>query len=132
MSFLSESFQWLKESEGAGQLSERAIKCQAGCYRENLLRCTDPMLQYEWVWLQEQLRCLRECQRQPGQIERLGGVARLNALISQSVLFQLLLQNEFSRRDLKPLAARGPVVAAEEAWEITSVQVKRKWGILPA
>jgi hypothetical protein len=26
----------------------------------------------------------------------------------------------------------GPVVAAEEAWEITSVQVKRAWGILPA
>jgi hypothetical protein len=26
----------------------------------------------------------------------------------------------------------GPVVAAEEAWEITSVQVKREWGILTA
>jgi hypothetical protein len=47
------------------------------------------------------------------------------------VLFQLLLQNEFARRGLTPEEPRGPVVAAEEAWEITSVQVKREWGILP-
>ena len=52
--------------------------------------------------------------------------------MSQSVLFQLLLQNEFARRGLAPVERHGPVVAAEEAWEITSVQVKREWGILPA
>jgi hypothetical protein len=132
VSFLSESFQWLQGTHGAAQLSEGTIKCQAGCYRENLARCSDPMLQYEWVWLQEQLRCLQECRQRPEQMERLGGEARLNVLVSQSVLFQLLLQNEFGRRGLKPLAAHGAVVAAEEAWEITSVQVKREWGILPA
>jgi hypothetical protein len=63
---------------------------------------------------------------------RLGGEERLNALVSQSVLFQLLLQNEFARRGLEPLEPPAPVVPAEEAWEITSVQVKREWGILPA
>ena len=62
---------------------------------------------------------------------RVGGEDRLRALVSQSVLFQLLLQNEFARRGLTPEEPRGPVVAAEEAWEITSVQVKREWGILP-
>jgi hypothetical protein len=65
-------------------------------------------------------------------MDRVGGEERLNGLVSQSVLFQLLLQNEFARRGLRPVDHHGPVVAAEEAWEITSVQVKREWGILPA
>ncbi|WP_216902585.1 hypothetical protein [Synechococcus sp. CCY 9618] len=132
MSFLSDAVQLLNAAGGAAGLSEGAIKCHAGCYRENLARCSDPMLQYERVWLQEQLRALRDCQGHPVLMARLGGEQRLNVLVSQSVLFQLLLQNEFARRGLEPLDPPGPVVAAEEAWEITSVQVKREWGILPA
>jgi hypothetical protein len=132
VSFLSEAVQLLQGAGVAAGLSEGAIKCQAGCYRENLARCSDPMLQYEWAWLQEQLRALRDWQSQPAMLARLGGEQRLNGLVSQSVLFQLLLQNEFARRGLEPRDPPGPVVAAEEAWEITSVQVKRDWGILPA
>jgi hypothetical protein len=90
------------------------------------------MLQYERVWLQEQLRALRDCQGHPVLMARAGGEQRLNALVSQTVLFQLLLQNEFARRGLEPLDPPGPVVPAEEAWEITSEQVKRDWGILSA
>lgn len=124
--------QLLKDAGAAAGLSEGAMKCHAGCYRENLSRCSDAMLQYEWVWLQQQLRALRDGQGHPVLMERVGGEERLHGLVSQSVLFQLLLQNEFARRGLAPEAARGPVVAAEEAWEITSVQVKRQWGILPS
>ncbi|KEF42294.1 MAG: hypothetical protein ER33_06325 [Cyanobium sp. CACIAM 14] len=131
MSFLSEAVQHPQGAGGAAGLSEGAIKCQAGCYRENLVRCSDPMLQYEWAWLQQQQRVLRDFQGQPEMMARLGGEQRLNGLVSQSVLFQLLLQNEFARRGLEPRESPGPVVAAEEAWEITSVQVKREWGILP-
>ncbi len=90
------------------------------------------MLQYERAWLQEQLRALRNVQGQPVLMARLGGEERLNGLVSQSVLFQLLVQNEFARRGLAPQEPPAPVVAAEEAWEITSEQVKRDWGILPA
>ena len=132
MSFLSEAMQLLKDAGAAAGLSEGAIKCHAGCYRENLSRCSDAMLQYERVWLQQQLRALRDCQGHPVLMARVGGEGRLNGLVSQGVLFQLLLQNEFARRGLAPLERHGPVVAAEEAWEITSVQVKREWGILPA
>ncbi len=132
MSFLSESVQLHHGVGGVAGLSKGAIKCHASCYRENLARCSDPMLQYERAWLQEQLRALRNVQGQPAQMARLGGEERLNGLVSQSVLFQLLLQNEFARRGLEPREPPAPVVAAEEAWEITSVQVKRDWGILPA
>ncbi len=131
MSFLSDAIQLLRDAGTAAGLSEGAIQCHAGCYRENLSRCNDAMLQYERVWLQQQLRALRDCQGHPVLMARVGGEERLHGLVSQSVLFQLLLQNEFARRGLTPVEPRGPVVAAEEAWEITSVQVKREWGILP-
>jgi len=132
VSFLSEAVQILKDRGGVAGLTEGAIQCHAGCYRENLARASDAMLQYERVWMQQQLRALRDCQGHPALMAQVGGEARLHALISQSVLFQLLLQNEFARRGLIPVETEGPVVAAEEAWEITSVQVKRAWGILPA
>ena len=123
--------QLLREAGTPAGLSEGATQCHAGCYRENLSRCSEAMLQYERVWLQQQLRALRDCEGHPVLMARVGGEDRLRALVSQSVLFQLLLQNEFARRGLTPEEPRGPVVAAEEAWEITSVQVKREWGILP-
>lgn len=131
MSFLSDAIQLLRDAGTTAGLSEGAIQCHAGCYRENLSRCSEAMLQYERVWLQQQLRALRDCEGHPVLMARVGGEDRLRALVSQSVLFQLLLQNEFARRGLTPEEPRGPVVAAEEAWEITSVQVKREWGILP-
>ena len=123
--------QLLRDAGTTAGLSEGAIQCHAGCYRENLSRCSEAMLQYERVWLQQQLRALRYCEGHPVLMARVGGEDRLRALVSQSVLFQLLLQNEFARRGLTPEEPRGPVVAAEEAWEITSVQVKRELGILP-
>ena len=123
--------QLLRDAGTTAGLSEGAIQCHAGCYRENLSRCSEAMLQYERVWLQQQLRALRDCEGHQVLMARVGGEDRLRALVSQSVLFQLLLQNEFARRGLTPEEPRGPVVAAEEAWEITSVQVKREWGILP-
>lgn len=123
--------QLLRDAGTTAGLSEGAIQCHAGCYRENLSRCSEAMLQYERVWLQQQLRALRDCEGHPVLMARVGGEDRLRALVSQSVLFQLLLQNEFARRGLTPEEPRGPVVAAEEAWEITSVQVKLEWWILP-
>ena len=123
--------QLLRDAGTTAGLSEGAIQCHAGCYRENLSRCSEAMLQYERVWLQQQLRALRDCEGHPVLMARVGGEDRLRALVSQSVLFQLLLHNEFARRGLTPEEPRGPVVAAEEALEITSVRVKREWGILP-
>ena len=61
---------------GAGR-SEGAIQCHAGCYRENLSRGSEAMLQYERVWLQQQLRALRDCEGHPVLMARVGGEDRL-------------------------------------------------------
>jgi hypothetical protein len=91
------------------------------------------MLQYEWAWLSENLQRLRDWQSQPQEEDpHSGEIHHLNTLISECVLFQLLLQEEFSRRGLQPRPSHPAVVPSEEAWEITSLQVKRDWGIEPA
>jgi len=132
MSFLSDVLRLLQSADGLQRMSAEALKCHATCYRENLERCTEPMLQYEWAWLRERLAALRSCQGDPALVGRLGGIDHVNLLISEAVLFQLLLQEEFSRRGFTPRAVEAPLVPSEEAWEITSLQVKQDWGIVPA
>jgi hypothetical protein len=132
MSFLSDVLRLLQSSDGPRRLSAEAMKCHASCYRENLRRCTEPMLQYEWAWLQERLAALRSCQGDAALLSRLGGIEQVNLVISECVLFQLLLQEEFGRRRLTPRPVDAPLVPSEEAWEITSLKVKQDWGIVPA
>jgi hypothetical protein len=108
-------------------------------YRENLLHCSEPMLQYEWAWMTGRLAALRHC-RDVGEGGGDGGgdvamacppEGRLEALLSESQLFRTLLLQEFAARGLRPLPARGTVVPSEEAWEITSLSVRQEWGIQP-
>jgi hypothetical protein len=132
MSFLSDVLRLLQSADGLQRLSAEAMKCHAACYRDNLQRCTEPMLQYEWAWLRERLAALRSCQTDASLLSRLGGIENVNLLVSECVLFQLLLQEEFSRRRLTPRAVEAPLVPSEEAWEITSLKVKQDWGIVPA
>lgn len=131
MSFLSDAIRILSSSEGKESLTTETLRCHASCYRENLRSSSDAMLQYEWAWLHENLQRLRHWRHQPGEEPRAYDVLHLNTLISECVLFQLLLQEEFSRRGLRPRSTHPPVIPSEEAWEITSLQVKRDWGIVP-
>jgi hypothetical protein len=132
MSFLSDLLEILRTSGSRHRLSREAMNCHAACYRENLQRCSEPMLQYEWVWVEEHLRELRRAQVDAELSRRLGGRENVNILISECVMAQLILQEEFSRRRLRPKPDHGAVVPSEEAWEITSLRVKQEWGIVPA
>jgi hypothetical protein len=132
MSFLSDVIQILKASGGIDTMTKEAMNCHASCYRENLHSCTDAMLQYEWAWLDEHVQALRRSQLQPEVMTSLGGEENVKILISECVLFQLILQEAFGRRHLSPLGSHAPIVPSEEAWEITSLKVKQDWGIVPA
>lgn len=90
------------------------------------------MVQYEWVWLDEHLQGLRLGQLHPERMSNLGGAGHVYILISECVLFQLILRQELSQRNLIPLRTHAPMVPSEEAWESTSVQVKQECGIVPA
>jgi len=132
MSFLSDVIQILKSSRGINTMSKEAMNTHAACYRENLRGCNDAMLQYEWAWLEEHVQALRRNQLQPELMVSLGGEDNVKILISECVLFQLILQEEFGRRRLTPRGTSAPIVPSEEAWEITSLKVKQDWGIVPA
>ncbi len=132
MSFLSDVIQILKSSGGVTSMTKEAMNCHASCYRENLQRCSEPMLQYEWAWLKQQLDVLRRSRFQPQMLHSLGGEEPMRILTSECVLFQLILQQEFARRQLTPHPCPASIVPSEEAWEITSQQVKEEWGIVPA
>jgi hypothetical protein len=132
MSFLSDVIQILKASGGIDNMKKEAMNCHASCYRDNLHHCNDAMLQYEWAWLEEHVQALRRSQLQPEVMTSLGGVENVKILISECVLFQLILQEEFGRRHLSPLGSHASIVPSEEAWEITSLKVKQDWGIVPA
>lgn len=119
---------WLEQGPRGGQ---------ASWFRDILGQCSDAMLQYEWAWMHGRLSALSQC-----RIDANGDApataasacppeARLTALLTESQLFQTLLLQEFTSRGLRPLPPLGPVVASEEAWEITSASVRQAWGIQP-
>lgn len=102
------------------------LGCQARWYRDNLALCTEAMLQYEWAWMKGRLAALVRCRTDAGRDPQNG---ELQKLLRESRLCHSLLRQEFAGRGLRPRPARGPVVASEEAWEITSSSVRQAWGI---
>ena len=133
---------WLEQRPRGGQASRESLRtsslgCHASWFRDILGQCSEAMLQYEWAWMHGRLSALAQC-----RIDTDGVVpvtpsascppeARLTALLTESQLFQTLLLQEFTSRGLRPQPPRGPVVASEEAWEITSASVRQAWGIQP-
>jgi hypothetical protein len=101
---------------------------QASWYRDNLALCSEAMLQYEWAWMKGRIAALVRCRADaPASQCPQGG--ELERLLRESQLCHSLLRQEFAHRRLRPLPPRGPVVASEEAWEITSSSVRQAWGI---
>jgi|LakMenEpi03Aug12_release.lakeMendotaPanAssembly.Ray.scaffolds.fasta_scaffold192197_3 hypothetical protein len=132
-----------REQCASAGLRSSALGCHATWYRENLGQCNEPMLQYEWAWMNGRLATLRHFQRSgsgPAALAMDARVAdgselsqldpRLAEMLSESQLFRTLLLQEFSSRGLTPLPPQGEVIASEEAWEITSNTVRQEWGIL--
>jgi hypothetical protein len=125
--------------EGGGQecvqgLRSSPLGCHATWYRENLSHCSEAMLQYEWAWMNGRIDALEHCRHEEGSPagdqDTGPEAARLADLLSESQLFLTLLLREFAGRGLRPSAAKGTVIPSEEAWEITSLQVKQDWGIV--
>lgn len=127
---------------GSARLRESALGCHATWYRENLGKCNEPMLQYEWAWMNGRIATLRHFHSSGGGSaarpdargcdgSELGQLdPRLAGLLAESQLFRTLLLQEFSSRGLTPMPPRGTVVDSEQAWEITSTAVRQEWGIL--
>ncbi|MFM7264512.1 MAG: hypothetical protein ACKOZW_02760 [Cyanobium sp.] len=133
---------WLERRPLGGQASQESLRtsslgCHASWFRDNLGQCSNAMLQYEWAWMDGRLAALAQCGGDasigPGAppASPCPPEARLAALLTESQLLQTLLLQEFTSRGLRPLPPLGPVVASEEAWEITSASVRQTWGIQP-
>ncbi|MEB3256018.1 MAG: hypothetical protein VKJ05_06485 [Synechococcaceae cyanobacterium] len=102
------------------------LGCHASWYRDNLALCNEAMLQYEWAWIKGRIATLIRYRADGCRYPQDG---KLERLLHESQRCRSLLRQEFSRRGLRPLPPRGPVVASEEAWEITSCSVRQAWGI---
>lgn len=104
------------------ELRTSSLGCHATWYRENLIQCNEPMLQYEWAWLNGRIDALEHCHDD--------GNGPLGEMLAESQLFRTLLMREFAARGLSPSPPKATVIPSEEAWEITSLRVKEEWGIL--
>jgi hypothetical protein len=117
------------ESRPDGQ-RRAPLGCQASWYRDNLALCSEAMLQYEWAWMKGRIAALVRCRADaPAQARQCPQGGDLERLLGESQLCHSLLRQEFACRGLRPLPPLGPVVASEEAWEITSSSVRQAWGI---
>jgi hypothetical protein len=112
-------------------LRTSSLGCHASWYRENLNHCSEPMLQYEWAWMNGRIVTLGHCRAGEGGELACPPEPRLEEMLSESQLFRTLLLQEFASRGLRPLPPRAAVVPSEEAWEITSASVRQEWGIEP-
>jgi hypothetical protein len=112
-------------------LRDSSLGCHASWYRENLGHCSEPMLQYEWAWMNGRIAALRHCRAGSDDALACPPEPRVEGLLTESQLFRTLLLQEFASRGLRPLPPRGTVVPSEEAWEITSTSVRQEWGIQP-
>ena len=108
------------------------LSCRARWYLDNLQRCNEAMLQYEWAWLVGRIHAL---QAVVPRLERTGphhpaasDADRAASLLSEARLFLSLLLRELAARGVSPAPARGVVIPSEEAWEITSRQIREEWG----
>jgi hypothetical protein len=90
------------------------------------------MLQYEWAWLVGRIHALQavvQRQERAGQPHPAGSDAdRAVCLLGEARLFLSLLLRELAARGVSPAPPRGAVIPSEEAWEITSRQIREEWG----
>jgi hypothetical protein len=109
-------------STAGDELRTSSLGCHATWYRENLGQCNEPMLQYEWAWLNGRIDALEHVQAD--------GKGAFREMLAETQLFRTLLLREFAARGMSPSPPKANVIPSEEAWEITSLRVKEEWGIL--
>ncbi|EDY38928.1 hypothetical protein CPCC7001_1807 [Cyanobium sp. PCC 7001] len=98
-------------------------------FQDELERCTDAMLQYEWAWLERHREDLEQCRFNPTMLEASGGSTHLELLIAQASQYAIQLEELFRQRGLVPSRHSHTVAAAEHAWELSNPGLRAQWGI---
>ncbi len=131
MSHLREIMQRLQARTPTPATPAPVLEQHLSAYGEQLRGCSDPMLHYEWVWLEEHLEGLELCASQPEMCAAAGGAAHVAQLRQESECFLPLLRGEMERRGLAPPRHRHAVVPSEHAWELTHAGIRSAWGLPP-
>ncbi|MEA5424572.1 MULTISPECIES: hypothetical protein [unclassified Synechococcus] len=129
MSHLREIMQRLNAKAPSPATPPAQLEGHLTAYERQLHDCSDSMLQYEAVWLEEHLQGLDLCASKPEMRAAAGGAAHVALLRQESERFISLLHAEMERRELQPARHRAAVVPTEHAWELTNPAIRQAWGI---
>jgi hypothetical protein len=135
MSYLREIMQRLGASRdgGVSKTSSRDSVdpqlLEGAAYRNRLESCSEPMLLYEWTWLELHLEDLRLCLANDEMRKVAGGARHLEALIAAAERNQEQLAAVFAERGLTPRRLPHSVASGEHAWELSNAQLRAQWGL---
>jgi AcrR family transcriptional regulator len=113
--------------EGRGGAAWPAL--QAAEYRRRLETCSEPMLHYEWAWLEQHLQNLELCASNDAMLKVAGGQRHLDGLVAEARQCQHHLRDQFAARGLSPRRLPHSLAAAEHAWELSHPGLRAQWGI---
>jgi len=133
MSYLREIMQQLGAGaeaavqEGRGGAAWPAL--QAADYRRQLAACDEPMLLYEWAWLEQHLQDLQLCGSHAVMLKAAGGQRHLEGLVAEAQQCQQHLREVMAARGLSPRRLPHSLAAGEHAWELSHGGIRAQWGI---
>lgn len=133
MSYLREIMQKLGAGaeaalqEGRGGATWPAL--QAADYRRQLEACSEPMLHYEWAWLEQHLQDLELCASNEAMLKVAGGQRHLDGLLAEARQCRQHLHDQFAALGLTPRRLPHSLAAAEHAWELSHAGLRAQWGI---
>lgn len=142
MSYLREIMQRFQAARSAAPSSEtgaeagrksgadpRRLEEHLAWYGDRLRACSPAMLRYEWAWLEEHIDALELWSSRPEMVAGAAGLARVRALLEESLRFRDLLQERMAAASVEPALHRGTLVPTEHAWELGQPEIRRQWGI---
>lgn len=132
MSYLREIMQRLGAGHPEAAASggeQRWPQLQAAAYGRQLQRCTQPMLLYEWAWLEQHLQDLELCASNEAMLQAAGGQRHLAGLLSEARQCQQLLRQRCAACGLRPRRLPHSLAPGEHAWQLSQPGLRAQWGI---
>lgn len=135
MSYLREIMQKLGAGaeaavqEGRGGAHWPAL--QAADYRRQLEACSEPMLHYEWAWLEQHRQDLELCRANEAMLQVAGGQRHLEGLLAESEQCLQHLREVMAQRGLTPRRLPHSLAGSEHAWELSHPGLRAQWGLDP-
>lgn len=117
-----------KPSHQSADAMDQRMRWHLEAYQQRIEACTPPMLQYEWMWLEDHLATLELCSREPEMLSAAGGTARVLELLLEHRQYQNALAAMMTVRGVEPARHSHPLVEGEHAWEVRQDTIKRLWG----